>query len=206
MIEVINLDFDYPERSLLRAINFSLKPGQLLHLRGANGAGKTTLLKVLAGLLQPTAGDIRFQGLSISADLSFYQRHLCYVGHKTGVSQLLTVRENCELSLRKERNVDLKNLLQQFSLHEFADVPCSHISAGQRRRVGLLRLFITDASLWLLDEPLNALDQEGITALIDSIKKHLAQQGQVILTSHQALPLQGVNYLEYNLGSLDAIN
>ncbi len=199
MIDVANLDFDYPERPLLRKVNFSVNPGQLLHLRGANGTGKTTLLKLIAGLLQPSNGEVCYQSVSIVKDRASFQRNLCYIGHKSGISQLLTVKENCELSLRKDHEVDLSSILQKFSLADFADVTCSSLSAGQRRRVGLLRLLFTEASLWLLDEPLNALDQEGIYALMHCIEEHLAQRGIVILTSHQALTLPSNIYLEYNL-------
>jgi heme exporter protein A len=199
MIEVSNLDFEYPERPLLRKVNFTLEPGELLHLRGINGAGKTTLLKLLAGLLEPTRGEIRFNGTSIHRNRAAYQQNLCYIGHKIGISQLLTVQENCELALRQEREILGSEVLERFALQGLEEVPCSQLSAGQRRRVGLLRLLLTNASLWLLDEPLNALDEQGVYSLMNVIEAHLAQKGMVILTSHQKLPFTGDNYQEYKL-------
>ncbi len=200
MLDVINLNFDYAEKPLLQGVQFSLDKGSLLHLRGANGAGKTTLLKLLAGLLHPSQGEIRYQGTPIAADLATYQRNICYVGHKPGVSLLLTVRENCRFDLQRHRSaLSIDALLALFSLSDLADMPCGLLSVGQRRRVGLMRLLMSDAPLWLLDEPLVALDTEAVTLLMQCLADHLAKKGQVILTSHQNLPLNDGDYQEYCL-------
>jgi len=200
MLEVIDLNFDYIDRPLLHGIEFSLNKGCLLHLRGANGSGKTTLLKLLAGLLQPDQGDIRYLGHSITDDLAAYQHDICYVGHKSGISQLLTIRENFCFELCNTRcQLSFTELMQIFSLQGLEDMPCGLLSAGQRRRVGLLRLLMSDASLWLLDEPLVALDKDAICILMTCLTDHLAQGGQVILTSHQRLPLNDGDYQEYHL-------
>ena len=200
MLEVMNMAFDYPEKSVLQGVDLVVNPGTLLHLCGANGSGKTTLLKLLAGLLHPTEGDIRFRGNSISKALSDYQQQLCYVGHKTGISLLLTVRENCQFELRRQLNTPpLDELIPLFSLEGLEDIPCYLLSVGQRRRVGLLRLLMSDAPIWLLDEPLVALDKETITSLMQLLDKHLSRGGLVVLSSHQNLPLRHENYQEYLL-------
>lgn len=200
MLEVSNLDFDYPDKQVLQGIQFTLKPGNLLHLRGGNGAGKTTLLKLLAGILYPTRGDIRYAGHSIANDVAAYQQQICYVGHKTGVSQLLTVRENCRFDLHCNRNtLSFEKLINFYALQGIEDAICGLLSVGQQRRVGLLRLLMSNASLWLLDEPLIALDTEAIDHLMSSLTMHLNKGGQIILTSHQNLPLRTDNYQEYCL-------
>ncbi|KTD29414.1 cytochrome c biogenesis heme-transporting ATPase CcmA [Legionella maceachernii] len=199
MLDVQALSFDYQEKPVLNKVQFSLAPGQFLHLRGANGVGKTTLFRLLAGLLKPNEGEIFYEGESIYRNLVTYQRKLCYVGHKTGLNPLLTVKENCYFDMHwGRRNVRLDELLAQFGLPGLEDEPCYLLSAGQRRRVGLLRLMMTDASLWLLDEPLVALDTTAIQTVMTCLEKHLAQGGQVILTSHQALPFHQP-YQEYSL-------
>lgn len=199
MLEVIALSFDYQEKPLLEKINFSLLSGQLMHLRGANGTGKTTLLKLIAGLLQPHAGEIRYDGEAIYPNLNVYQRNLCYVGHKTGLNPQLTVKENCYFDIHWQRSpVDFEPLLADFGLQGLGDEPCYHLSAGQRRRVALLRLALTDAALWLLDEPLVALDTEAIQTLTACLENHTEKGGQVILTSHQKLPFRQP-YLEFSL-------
>ena len=210
MLNIHSLNFDYSDRPLLRGVNFSLNKGVLLHLRGKNGSGKTTLLKLLAGLMRPSHGDIRYGEHSIYDDVARYQKNICYVGHKSGVSQVLTVRENCRFELVSSfSNLPLKkasrcgltvdDLMKAFSLDSIEDVACGLLSVGQRRRVGLLRLLMSDASLWLLDEPLVALDEETICILMTYLNQHLSTGGQVILTSHQPLPVQPQHYQEYCL-------
>lgn len=200
MLEVINLDFDYPEKNLLHDIQFSVNPGCLLHLRGGNGAGKTTLLKLLAGILQPSQGDIRYDGRPIKDDLASYQQSLCYLGHKTGVSQSLTVKENCRFELsRNPCSPCLAELLPALGLQGLEDIACGLLSVGQRRRVAMSRLLISKAPLWLLDEPLVALDVNAVAILMNLLNKHLQTGGLVILSSHQSLPWQPDDYQEYCL-------
>lgn len=200
MLDIDSLSFDYQDKPLLSQINLSLALGQLLHLKGSNGVGKTTLLKLIAGLLSPRDGEIRYANQPINHNLPAYQQNLCYVGHKTGLSPLLTVRENCffDLHWRSQTRPD-DELLQQFGLQELRDVYCYQLSVGQQKRVSLLRLAMTEAPLWLLDEPLVALDQKTIIAFMTCLKNHLDEGGQVILTSHQLLPLGYFDYQEYML-------
>ena len=200
MLNVKQLDFDYPDKPLLRGVQFTVNPGCLLHLRGRNGAGKTTLLKLVAGLLRPMQGDIHYFEHSIYDDIATYQKNICYVGHKTGVNHLLTVRENCRFELHRDRRaLPMDELISAFSLQGQEDVVCGLLSVGQRRRVGLLRLLMSDAMLWLLDEPLVALDAEAVTFLMTLLNKHLNRGGLIVLTSHQNLPLRQENYQEYCL-------
>lgn len=200
MLDIHHLSFDYNDKPLLHDVHLNLKAGQLLHLQGHNGAGKTTLLKLIAGLLHPTHGEIRYQGRLISTDLSGYQQSICYVGHKAGVSQVLTVRENGLFDLqRRQQGIDFDELIERFALTGLEDVSCGLLSMGQRRRVGLLRILMSDAPLWLLDEPLVALDHEAVCILMNCFSEHLEKGGQIILTSHQPIPLSGHDGQEYRL-------
>lgn len=200
MLKLIDVDFDYQEHPLLSGINFSLKEGELLHLRGANGTGKTTLLKLIAGLYQPHQGQIIFQEQSTTNNLSAYQTQICYVGHKPGINSYLSIRENCLFDTHyATKQLNLVNLAEMFQLQEQLDKLCGLLSAGQRRQVSLLRLWMTDAKLWLLDEPLVALDEQAIAVLMEQIAVHRQQGGSVILTSHQSLPLEASQYQEYCL-------
>lgn len=198
MLDVSNLDFDYSEQSVLRGVGFHLNPGSLLHLRGDNGAGKTTLLKILAGLLRPTQGQISYHGQSIWDNLAEFQQSLCYVGHKNGMSQLLTVREYCKYEFAQMDKFE--KVINRFNLKGLEDASCALLSVGQRRRVGLLRILMSNASLWLLDEPLVGLDQQSITVLVSCFSEHLDAGGQIILTSHQEIPLNNRIHEEYVLG------
>ncbi|EHL31457.1 heme ABC exporter ATP-binding protein CcmA [Legionella drancourtii] len=198
MLDVLNLNFDYQEQPLLNKVTFHLPAGGLLHLRGANGAGKTTLLKLIAGLYRPAEGDILFFRQNIHQDLAAYQRQLCFVGHKTGINPSLTLRENCFFDLQYN-GMSIEELIAIFKLERHLDSPSGLLSAGQRRQVGLLRLWMSDAQLWLLDEPLVALDDKALELIMNKINRHRTQGGAVLLTSHQKLPLNPSDYLEYCL-------
>lgn len=200
MLQVNSLSFDYFDKPLLRSVQFSLAPGCLLHLRGNNGTGKTTLLKLLAGLLRPSRGSITWNGQSVHDDLRGWQGTLCHVGHRSGLSPQLSIRENTRFDQHWQGKQDtLDELLQQFMLANVADQPCASLSAGQLRRAALLRLAMTDARVWLLDEPLVALDDASVMILASCLCRHLDRQGVIIMTSHQSLPDPLSRHEEYSL-------
>ncbi|KGP63195.1 cytochrome C biogenesis protein CcmA [Legionella norrlandica] len=200
MLDVIELDFDYYDQPLLRKISLHLLAGDLLHLKGANGAGKTTLLKLISGLLKPEKGEIHFEGESIHKDLASYQKKICFVGHKSGINPFLTLKENCFFDVHFPADgLSIVSLCSLFHLEHHLDYPCGLLSSGQKRQVALLRLWMTQAKLWLLDEPLVALDAFALATLMSKIKEHRARGGAVLLTSHQDLPLSKADYGEYYL-------
>lgn len=200
MLEVDDLYFDYSDRKVLQGVHFQVGAGELLHLRGANGCGKTTLLKLLVGLLTPCEGTIRFEGKHIANDLPLYRQELCYVGHKGGVSPMLTVKEHYQFELqRHEQSSSLDAVLSWLNLSGTEDVLCGQLSVGMRRKVGLMRLLLSTAKLWFLDEPLTALDQQGIESLMSAFENHLSKGGMIVLTSHQAIPTITPKQHEYNL-------
>lgn len=200
MLRVNNLAFDYIDKPLLGGVQFSLDAGKLLHLQGGNGAGKTTLLRILAGLLQPSEGEIFWDNKSVHDDLYAWQKRICYVGHKMGLSLDLTIRENCYFDLHWQRRaVSFSSLLAFFDLTSLADTPCIKLSQGQRRRAALLRIAMTDAQVWLLDEPFVALDGSSTEILANCLKGHLAENGLVVLTSHQSLADNFDAYEVYSL-------
>jgi len=199
MLQIDKLSFDYQDRPLLHNVDFQLVAGDLLHLKGGNGVGKTTLLKLIAGLYHPVQGAILYQGTNIHQQLSLYQHDLCYLGHKTGISPYLTVKENCHFDLHYDEACDLLSLLALFNLEPYVNTPCGLLSAGQCRQIGLLRLWGTKARIWLLDEPLVALDDHALSVVSEKIKQHCQRGGLVVVTSHQLLALALGSYQEYSL-------
>ena len=188
MLDVIGLDFDYQDRPLLKQVNFHLPRSGLLHITGTNGRGKTTLLKLLAGLYHPQAGSLRVSG------------EICYIGHQSGIHKALTPRENCLYDVHydpKKQGID--SLASPFQLQSLLDTSCALLSTGQQKQVGLLRLWMTKATLWLLDEPLVALDQASLAVLMAKLQAHRQAGGAVVLTSHQNLPLPRHDYQVYAL-------
>ncbi len=199
LLQLIDLAFDYHDLLLLDQISFILNEGDLLHIHGANGAGKTTLLKLLAGLYHPSSGSIKYKGLVIDDALSSYQNNLCFVGHKTGINPSLTIKENCFFDIHFNKKHNITELVSVFNLENHSDIACGLLSAGQQRQVALLRLWMTNAVLWLLDEPFVALDEKSLGILMNKLSKHRQQGGVVILTSHQQLPLEKGTYKDFYL-------
>lgn len=200
MLKVVDVDFDYAEKPVLRGVQLTLAPGCLLHLRGKNGSGKTTFLKVLAGVLQPLRGDITYHDRSIFLDLLSFQQQICYVGHKNGISQTLTIRENYRFDGRFcDSPVSFETAARTLLLEGLEDTVCALLSVGQQKRAGLLRLLMSNAAVWLLDEPLVGLDQPSVDGLMAVFKQHLTRGGGIVVTSHQALPLKFDTYQEYVL-------
>ena len=151
-------------------------------------------------MLQPDAGDIGYGDHSIWADLAAYQQNITYLGHKLGYNSNLTIWEHAHLDWDLSADpARLVQILHEFKLWAIKDRVCAQLSAGQKRRVSLLRLGLAATSLWLLDEPLVTLDQEGVTVLMRRIQQHVAQGGQVIYTSHQPLPAHQMAHHEYEL-------
>ena len=171
---------------LFAGLAFAVEAGTALLVTGPNGAGKTTLLRMLAGFLPPELGHIRLEGGAAEASIA-EQCH--YVGHANAVKPSLTVAENAAfwsgfLGGAQDR---LDAALQAFGLEALRDIPTGYLSAGQRRRAGLMRLLLSPRPIWLLDEPTSSLDQAGQEVLAATVNTHLAGDGLVVAATHMAL-------------------
>lgn len=178
-------------RWLARDLGFSVHAGEGLRVGGRNGAGKTTLLRTLAGLSTPARGQVRWNDQPITADREDYAAALAYLPHLDGLGADLTPREHLRLGLAGRAPADaeaLDDAFAQVGLARAADRPARTLSAGQRRRVGLAWLVRVGAPLWLLDEPLTALDPAGCALVSRLLTAHLAGGGLAVISTHQALP------------------
>ncbi|MBX3619245.1 MAG: cytochrome c biogenesis heme-transporting ATPase CcmA [Rhizobacter sp.] len=170
------------DRVLFKGLDLPVQRGQIVWLRGANGRGKTSLLRLLAGLSTPEAGRIERHG------------ELLYVAHANALKEDLTVLESlrflARLHGRRDGEAALVEALRLFGMASRRDAPVRTLSQGQRRRVTLARLALTPSpAVWVLDEPFDALDVEGIATLNGLLTRHAQAGGSVVLTSHQALTL-----------------
>ena len=175
---------------LFAALEFSLVPGSLLRIAGPNGTGKTSLLRMLCGLLEPAAGEVRWHGCNIRTQREDYWKNLVYVGHLNGVKDDLTVIENVKVAQavagRTVEHELIRQALRAVGLAPYENTLARRLSQGQRRRVALARLFATTtASLWILDEPFIALDVRGVEALSERIATHVVNGNMVVLVTHQ---------------------
>lgn len=172
------------ERLLFADRSFAVTPGQLLVLRGPNGSGKTSLLRVCAGLLPAAKGHLSWQGIRIE-DAHALAQHLAWLGHADALKSALTVRENLAFWTRLAgRTAGVDAALAALELGRLADLPARFLSAGQRRRVGLARLFAAGRPLWLLDEPTNALDSDAAALFAALLRTHLSAGGMAIAATH----------------------
>lgn len=188
------------ERTLFTGLELDVQPGQWLHVRGENGAGKTSLLRLLAGLAQPAAGEILWDGVSIRHPESTYRSHLLFFGHHGALKEDLSAFENlcfaAALDGAEIPDSHILSALYRLGLKGREDLPVRVLSAGQKRRVALSRLLCRKSTLWVLDEPFTALDVKAVDLLSTLIGEHLAQGGMAVLTSHQAMPLPGGRELQ----------
>lgn len=201
-LEAISLTCERDHRLLFEALDISLCAGEMLHVIGPNGSGKSSLLRLLAGLMQPTDGEVRLQGAATGrADGT--SPDLLWIGHAAGINGLLTAEENLRWLSSLQGAGHLQRVfpaLEQVGLRGFEDVPCHTLSAGQQRRVALARLYLDPPPLWILDEPFNALDAATIDQLEQHLSQHCNQGGMVVLTTHHPLTSTPVAYRTLSLG------
>ena len=193
MLSVSHLACSRGDRRLFGDLSFAVEPGGWLHVTGDNGAGKTTLLRTLVGLSQPDAGEIRWNGVSVSERADEFRASSVYLGHPAAIKDELSPLENLRLGLALDGYDigadDAMAALDTMGLQGREDLAARHLSAGQKRRVLLARLLLRPAALWVLDEPFTALDRDAVGLLHALIEAHLDRDGMAVLTSHQAVPL-----------------
>lgn len=192
------------DRELFKDVGFTLDAGSALHLEGANGSGKTTLLRAIAGMTQADGGEIFWCGQPIRQAGDDYRQQVAYVGHLNGLQPELNLLENLRYAMGLSgSDADpqrIASAIELLGLTSRAHLPSKLLSQGQKRRAALCRLGVGNESLWLLDEPLTALDDASIKVLLDMFNNHLADGGLIIYTSHQPLDLAG-NVAHLRLGA-----
>ncbi len=205
MLEAEALACRRGDRMLFTGLGFALPAGSLLHVRGRNGSGKTTLLRALCGLLRPDDGSIRWRGEPITELAEDYNRDMLYFGHLNGIKADLSGIENLRIAATLDQDgcadADILAALARLGLAGFEDLPASMLSQGQKRRMALARLILSEAPLWILDEPFTALDTDAVALLEALIAGHVAESGTVVLTTHQPVQLTGGAIQRLDLGS-----
>jgi len=193
MLEAMNLGCARGERRLFSGLNFSLPAGTFLQAFGPNGSGKTSLLRIVCGLTAPAAGEVRWDGTNIRRLGEEYFAQIAYVAHQNGIKDELDPVENLRISCGVAGNALSKRkaqvVLERVGLSKQKDLPARLLSAGQRRRLALSRLLASPAKLWILDEPLASLDDDGATLARKLISEHLTNDGMAIIATHQEMGL-----------------
>ncbi|WP_028117133.1 cytochrome c biogenesis heme-transporting ATPase CcmA [Ferrimonas senticii] len=185
------------ERILFDELSFDVNAGDIIQIEGPNGAGKSSLLRILAGLSRPYAGDVYFDNTAIDKCRDEYHEQLLYLGHLPGVKSELTAEENLTFNMKMAgyNDAPIAATLAKVNLTGFEDHPAGHLSAGQHRRIALARLWHTEAKIWIVDEPMTAIDKRGVEELEKLFLRHADNGGCVILTTHQDLLQIGADRL-----------
>lgn len=190
LLQATALSAQRDHRVLFRDLAVQVSAGEAWRVGGPNGAGKTTLLRILCGLDQDYEGRIGFPRARAAAEP--WRADVLYLGHLPGLKPTLSAEENlgwlCRLRERDAR-AGAREALARVGLRGYEDVPVSTLSAGQRRRVALARLYIEQASLWVLDEPFTAIDRQGVAELEALLAAHTAGGGAVLVTTHHELAM-----------------
>ncbi|UJF18750.1 cytochrome c biogenesis heme-transporting ATPase CcmA [Vibrio sp. SS-MA-C1-2] len=205
MLDVKNLSCIRDERVLFDELSFSVTKGELIQVEGPNGAGKTSLLRILTGLAPADEGEIYWCGERIQSAREEFHQDLLFLGHHSGVKAELTAFENLAFiqSLHAKKDEDkIWQALAKVGLAGREDIPAGQLSAGQQRRVGLARLWLSEQILWILDEPLTAIDKQGVAVLEELFMAHADNGGIVILTTHQDMFIDNPRLRKIILGNV----
>ena len=186
-------------RRVFEGVDFAVAPGAALLLRGPNGSGKTSLLRMIAGFLEPPEGRLTWNGRpfgDVDDEAGDGPARIAFVGHLDAVKRALSVAEN--LAFWAELyggGGGVNQALDRLGIGHLAELPARFLSAGQRRRLGLARLVVAPAALWLLDEPTVTLDEASVAAVEALIAEHRANGGMVMVATHADMAIPGAGVL-----------
>jgi heme exporter protein A len=192
MFSATSLYCERDERVLFSQLGFSIAAGEVLQVQGANGSGKTTLLRILCGLNPDYSGELAWRGQPVQEIRDTFNSSMFYLGHSPAINKTLTPLQNLRWYCASHGFSDdaaILLALAELGLAGYENIPCHQMSAGQQRRVSLARLMLSQADLWILDEPFTALDKQGVAELEQRIAAKAHAGGAVILTTHHALQL-----------------
>lgn len=183
---VNNLSCEKGYKLLFENLSFELNSGEVLKVSGPNGSGKTSLMKILAGLSSFETGSIDYDDTKINSER--YNLDFLYLGHLAALSPELSCLENLKYTMRlgnDNLDLDFSDALKKVGLEKFENELVGKLSAGQKKRIALSLLFITQSKVWLLDEPFSALDSKAIKIIETRVEDHCNSGGICILTTHQ---------------------
>ena len=173
LIVAQNIGYKINENKLFHNISFDIKHGEALHIKGRNGSGKSTLIRIILGITEPVKGTIENKST----------KEICYLGHKNALKTYLTLEDN--INLMQLTNCDmLKSYLDKLELNKYRDVTVSNLSFGQQKKLALLRVFLNNSDLIILDEPFVGLDDGAHTVLTSFLNNELDKNKSLVFTSH----------------------
>jgi heme exporter protein A len=178
IVRAHNLSYKINDKKLFQGITFDLFQGKALHIRGENGSGKTTLLKIVCGLSKPTKGDLTMHT----------EKKICFIGHKNALKKYLSIEDNLAL-MNIGNHQNIQKYLSIFDLDKSLDINIANLSFGQQKKIALLRLFLNNSDLLILDEPCVGLDTNSQKILIEFLNQELLNGKAVLFSSHISLDI-----------------
>jgi ABC-2 type transport system ATP-binding protein len=187
-LQVIGLRHSFGERAVLDGVDLDVPGGRVVGLLGPNGAGKTTLMRIVFGVIDPLAGDVRWQGREVTAD---DRRHWGYMPQERGLYREMRTLDHLVWLARlygigrpdAERRA--RELLERLGLADRAGDPIRDLSGGMAQRVQLAAAMVHGPTLLVLDEPFAGLDPVATEFLTDVIREHVDAGGHLVFSSHQ---------------------
>ena len=173
LIVAQNIGYKINENKLFHNISFDIKHGEALHIKGRNGSGKSTLIRIILGITEPVKGTLENKST----------KEICYLGHKNALKTYLTLDDNINL-MQLGNSEMLKSYLDKLELNKYRDVTVSNLSFGQQKKLALLRVFLNNSDLIILDEPFVGLDDDALSILTSFLNNELNKNKSLVFTSH----------------------
>ena len=202
MLLINSLSFDRSGNIIFEDLNLSLSNGQIKQIRGKNGSGKTTFLQVILNILESKAGEIFWEGKNIKKNLFNFYNETTFIMDQNTSSRKLTVLDNIDfwrgLSSSKLTNEHILLLLETFNLKKYKNIKVMYLSAGEIRKLELLRLILEQRKLWILDEPYNHIDDLSVEILNQTFIDHINKDGIVLFASHFNPSIDNIEIIDFN--------
>ncbi len=190
MLEVRGLVKRYASCIAVQDVSFALERGEILGYLGPNGAGKSTTVKILVGLIEPTGGQVLFDGASILDDIAGFQRRIGYVPEEPNLYPHLSGREYLQLAgrlrgiARRPLEPKIDKFLRLFALLDDAYAPVTSYSKGMRQKILLSAALLHNPDVLILDEPMSGLDAPAILMMRELLRQLAAQGKMILFSSH----------------------
>ena len=184
IVNAENISYKVNDNKLFHNLTFTIQEGEALHVKGSNGSGKSTLIRIILGITKQTKGNI----------LVNTNKEICYLGHKNALKNYLSLEDNI-LLMDLNKHPDLKQYIELLGFKKLLDVNVANLSYGQQKKLALLRLFLNESDLIVLDEPFVGLDIETQEILNNFLVSQLNKNKAIIYTSHISCPIDSKELL-----------
>ena len=184
IVNAENISYKVNDNKLFHNLTFTIQEGEAIHVKGSNGSGKSTLIRIILGITKQTKGNI----------LVNTNKEICYLGHKNALKNYLSLEDNI-LLMDLNKHSDLKQYIELLGFKKILDVNVANLSYGQQKKLALLRLFLNESDLIVLDEPFVGLDKETQEILNNFLVSQLNKNKAIIYTSHISCPIDSKELL-----------